>query len=157
GEDHTVTGDIVSVQLADGRTAELHRLALRDGCPCVDCRHPVSGQRLFESFAVVPDAQIASVSFSEGALAVEWADGHRSTSDADWLAAEADAAVRGRPARPATLWGSELDPARLTEPFLEVTRSPQALGRWLALVAEFGFGVLTAAPAEDDTVARVAE
>ena len=74
-----MSGDIVAVQLADGRTAELHRLALRDGCPCAECRHPASGQRLFESLAVVPQARIASVSFPDGALQVEWADGHLST------------------------------------------------------------------------------
>jgi gamma-butyrobetaine dioxygenase len=148
-----VSGDVVTVQLADGRTAELHRLALRDGCPCPECRHPVSGQRLFESFAVVPEARIASVSFSGDLLEIDWADGHRSQFGPDWLAA----AVDGRPARPITLWGSELDPASLTEPFREVARSPEALRRWLGRVAEFGFGVLTGAPLEDDTVARVAE
>ena len=78
-----MSGDIVAVQLADGRTAELHRLALRDGCPCAECRHPVSGQRLFESFAVVPDAQIASFTFADGALEVAWADGHRSSFGED--------------------------------------------------------------------------
>ena len=152
-----MSGDIVAVQLADGLTAELHRLALRDGCPCAECRHPVSGQRLFESFAVVPDAQIASFTFADGALEIAWADGHRSSFGEDWLRAEADAAVRGRPARAVKLWGSELAAALVTAAFREAERSPEALRRWLGLVAEYGFGVLTGAPTVDGTVASVAE
>jgi gamma-butyrobetaine dioxygenase len=149
--------EIVAVQLADGRTAELHRLVLRDGCPCAECRHPVSGQRLFESYAVVPDARIESFSFADGALEVEWADGHRSTFAEEWLEAEADAAADGRPARADVLWGSELDPALVTATFREVEQSDDALRRWLGLVAAYGFGVLKSAPTVDGTVASVAE
>jgi gamma-butyrobetaine dioxygenase len=102
---------------------------------------------------IVPEAQIASLSFSGGTLEVEWGDGHRSVYGPDWLFA----AVDGRPARPTTLWGSELDTAFVIEPFVEAARRPETLRRWLGRVAEIGFGVLTGAPVEEQTVARVAE
>ena len=82
-----VTEDTIAVKFADGRVGELHRLALRDACGCADCRHPVSGQRLFESTEVVPEATVASARFEDGTLAVHWDDGHVSVFGADWLEA----------------------------------------------------------------------
>ena len=57
-------GDVVRVVLADGTRVALHVLALRDGCPCAECRHPVSGQRLFESSRVLPDLRASAVAVS---------------------------------------------------------------------------------------------
>ena len=54
--DVALLGGVVRVALADGRTCEFHPFALRDGCPCAHCRHPVSGQRLFESAATLRGA-----------------------------------------------------------------------------------------------------
>lgn len=153
-----VAGDVVTVRLGDGRTAGLHRLALRDGCPCPSCRHGLSGQRLFESRELVPGARIDSVGVEGGTLVVRWADGHRSEFGEAWLAAEVDAAERRhRPGRTVSPWGAELDPALLTEPYEEVAGSRETLRSWLGRVAEFGFGVLTGAPTVDGSVAGVAE
>lgn len=66
---------------------ELHPLALRDACPCPECRHPVSGQRLFESIDVLPGARAVSASVVDGGLEVVWEDGHRSTFPPDWFRA----------------------------------------------------------------------
>jgi alpha-ketoglutarate-dependent taurine dioxygenase len=148
-----VDGDLVRVHLADGRELDLHRLALRDGCSCVFCRHPVSGQRLYESRDVVPGARVAGATLSEGTLHVTWADGHESSYDGDWLAA----ATRPRPERTATLWGSELTESIPGESYANVVESRDALRRVLAAVAEYGFARITAAPVEDGGVTEVAE
>jgi gamma-butyrobetaine dioxygenase len=153
-----LAGELVRVQLADGRSADLHRLALRDGCPCADCRHPQSGQRLFETPEVVPFAQPVSVTLEDGLLAILWADGHRSLYDGPWLAAEIEAvAVGGRPRRTPTLWGSELASSLPSARYEEVIADRAALRRWLAWIAELGFAVLTGAPVDEGTVASVAE
>jgi gamma-butyrobetaine dioxygenase len=153
-----LAGDVVRVRLADGRGADLHRFALRDGCPCADCRHPLSGQRLFETPDVVPSARPLSVSLEDGRLAVDWADGHRSLYEAPWLAGEVEAVALGeRPRRAPTLWGSELAARLPIESYEDVIADRAALQRWLARIAELGFAVLTGAPLEDGTVANVAE
>ncbi|HYA08000.1 MAG TPA: DUF971 domain-containing protein, partial [Gaiellaceae bacterium] len=78
-------GDVVRVELADGTRAALHVLALRDGCPCPECRHPISGQRLFESSRVLPAAAPAEAHLSEkGSLELDWSDGHRSSFSFAW-------------------------------------------------------------------------
>lgn len=146
------------VSFGDGRIVDLHRLVLRDGCPCESCRHPVSGQRLFESRDVVPQARVAAAAFEAGALLVEWDDGHRSSFDDGWLGAEAEALVRGgRPPRAITLWAAELTPHLPAARYTDVVAERAALRHWLAAIAEYGFGLLTGAPVEDGTVASVAE
>jgi gamma-butyrobetaine dioxygenase len=152
-----VSPETVAVQFPDGRIGELHRLALRDGCPCSDCRHPVSGQRLFESTAIVPEARIVSAHFDGGALEVEWDDGHLSVFPGEWLEAEALAAAGGRPRRPVALWGSELQSRIPAFPYSVVSDVGSERRRFLAAVAELGFAVLSEVPCEDGEVARVAE
>jgi gamma-butyrobetaine dioxygenase len=152
-----VSGDTVTVHLADGRLGQLHHHALRDACPCPECRHPVSGQRLFESWAVVPTARIAAARTEADGLVVEWEDGHESLYPEEWLAAEAEALSLGRPRRALRLWGSELSGSIPTVRHELVTSNAAELRRFLAAVAELGFAVLHGAPREDGEVARVAE
>ena len=144
-----VDDEVLHVELEDGRAADLHVRALRDGCPCAECRHPVSGQRLFETLAVVPEAQVVDVSVDGALLRVEWADGHVSTFDESWLAPDPVAA----PAP--VLWGSELEVP--SERYDQVVADPSAKRRWLSAVAEYGFCRLRGAPVADGAVAQVAE
>jgi gamma-butyrobetaine dioxygenase len=118
----------------------------------------VSGQRLFESTAVVPGASIASASLAGDGLTVEWADGHTSLFPHTWIETEAQAATLGsRPRRDLTHWGSELQGSIPAWSHAAVTSDTGELRAFLAAVAELGFGVLTGAPQEDGEVARVAE
>jgi gamma-butyrobetaine dioxygenase len=143
--------DVVRLSLGDGREVEVHALALRDACPCAGCRTE-SGQRLFETHAVVPWARLASVAVDDGELEVEWADGHRSTFGREWLEAYAAGPA---PVRRTTEWGAELAPP--AERYDEVVADPAALRRWLAAIADYGFALLRGAPLADGTVAAVAE
>ena len=89
------------MRFEDGLAGRFHALALRDQCPCPGCRHPVSGQRIFETAEVLPGARILRAHLHDGSLAVDWADGHTSAFPAEWLAAESSAAAAGRrPRRP---------------------------------------------------------
>jgi gamma-butyrobetaine dioxygenase len=151
------SGDTLTVRLADGRLAELHPFALRDACPCSECRHPVSGQRLFESTAVVPGARIASARAEARGLAVEWADGHASLYPDGWLEAEAAASRGGRPRRALTLWGAELQESIPSATYAAVASDTGELRGFLAAIAELGFAVVRDAPRDDGEVARVAE
>jgi gamma-butyrobetaine dioxygenase len=146
-------GDVVRVELGDGRAAELHALALRDLCPCAECRQPGSGQRLFETKDVVPGSQVATAALEDGALVVEWRDGHRSRFDERHLR---EANGDDGPRSP-TPWGAELAASLPVFRYSEVVLSSAALRRWLAAIAEHGFAVLAGAPVEPNTVAGIAE
>jgi gamma-butyrobetaine dioxygenase len=153
-----VRNDAVELELEHGAVAELHRFALRDACPCAQCRHPTSGQRLFESRLVVPEAQLARAVANAGGLVVTWQDGHRSDYPADWLEQEVAAAQTAlRPLRARTLWDAQLDLAGRRERFQDVFGDDAVRQRWLASIEEFGFAVLSGAPLAEGTVASVAE
>jgi Taurine catabolism dioxygenase TauD, TfdA family/Gamma-butyrobetaine hydroxylase-like, N-terminal len=137
---------------------QLHPLALRDACTCASCQHPVSGHRLFETRDVVPGARVESVAVSGNTLAIDSADGHRSTFARGWLEPEIEAGGRGaRPLREFKLWGSELAETLPAAAYRDVLKRGAALRRLLAAVAEYGFALLSGAPVEDGAVATVAE
>lgn len=118
---------------------ELHPLALRDACPCPQCRHPVSGQRLFESADVLPLAEIADASFDPTkGLEVLWADGHRSVFSLDWF-------------RPQPLYAERRWDATLSVP--EHDWDGELLP-FLRDVAELGFALMHGVPDVESLVGR---
>ncbi|HTX24075.1 MAG TPA: trimethyllysine dioxygenase [Steroidobacteraceae bacterium] len=61
---------------------------LRDHCPCAQCLHPETRQRLSDTLAIAPDIGPRAMSLQEDGriLALEWPDGHASRFDARFLA-----------------------------------------------------------------------
>ena len=142
--------DVVRIELADGTPLARHVLALRDGCPCLECRHPVSGQRLFESARVLRRVRAAEVcAEADGSLAVEWDDGHRSVFPASSFGEEPSRAIR--------LWDSSLADDGLTAyRWANIAQSGEARRAWLEHAAVLGFSLLRGVPVEPGYVERVA-
>jgi gamma-butyrobetaine dioxygenase len=152
-----IAGDVVVLDLDDGRVVHTHRLALRDSCPCPDCRHPLSGQRLFDSPAI-RDVRPEAARIDDGALIVNWRDGHRSVYGSDWIEREAAAVDdHGYPPRRVALWGAELAKGLPRAEYGAVVSDPAARRAWLDDVARLGFAILKGVPTDDGTVASVAE
>ncbi|MBV8256546.1 MAG: TauD/TfdA family dioxygenase [Actinobacteria bacterium] len=144
-----LTEDVVRVELPDGTLVERHALALRDGCPCAECRHPVSGQRLFESSRVLPNARIAGVAVSEeGRLVVDWADGHRSSFAAEWFDPDEERLLQP--------WDASLEGALPWHAWADVVAEPSARAAWLRDAARLGFSLLHGVPVEEGEVETVA-
>ena len=138
----------VRVEFADGSAAVLNGLALRDGCPCAACRHPVSGQRLFESGNVLRGLRTTGASATEdGALTVEWSDGHRGVFPADWFAAPEPRRIRR--------WDASLGEALPEHEWEAVVDEPDARAAWLRDVAVLGFALLHGVPIEPGFVEEV--
>jgi gamma-butyrobetaine dioxygenase len=139
----------VSVEFADGRAAALNVLALRDGCPCGACRHPVSGQRLFESGHVLRGLRATGASATaDGALRVEWSDGHRGVFPAGWF-------VQPEPRR-IVRWDASLGEALPEHEWAAVVDDPEGRAAWLRDVAVLGFALLHGVPVEPGSVEHVA-
>ena len=132
-----------------GAALGLHPFALRDACPCPECRHPTSGQRLFESHEVVRRASIASTERDGTALVVHWLDGHVSVYPA------ASPEGRGRP--DPIRWGAELAARFPTWQHGDVVASDASRHGWLADIAAYGVALLRGVPCTEGAVADVAE
>ena len=128
-----------------------HPLWLRDNCPCAECRHE-SGQRLLDTRSISDDLTVTSVS-DNGAVHVEFSDGHAASFDPAWLEANAGP----QPPRNQRLWGAELQSELPVARHDDVAGTEAALREWLSDVDELGFAILTGCGTEPGTVTRVAE
>jgi gamma-butyrobetaine dioxygenase len=128
---------------ADGAPARrLIPFWLRENCPCPECAHPGGGQRIVDITELPDDVRPAAVAVDDGALAVEWSDGHRSRYPlAGLLALDVDDDLP-----PAELWDAA---TVLPGPFAaDVLGSDSAqLRACLESVHRFGLALVNGAPA----------
>ena len=144
----TLDDGVVRVELADGSVVARHVLALRDGCPCEACRHPVSGQRLFESSRVLPGLRGTSAHVTDdGSLAVEWSDGHSGVFPPEWFGGPEPTAIRR--------WDASLAVALPEHDWAAIVDDPGARAAWLRDVAVLGFALLHGVPTEPGFVEQV--
>ena len=72
GGSRSMTGTVVhgtrhvTIVWDDGRRAEFPSFWLRDNCPCVECLHPQTGERVLDTFGLDPDVRPSSLAESTG-------------------------------------------------------------------------------------------
>ena len=74
--------DQVSLEWND---AKFSALWLRDNCPCDECVHPQTGERVLDTFALDPGVEPVAVEAGADVLSVDWSDGHHSEYRMAWL------------------------------------------------------------------------
>ena len=151
-DDRTVT-----IEWNDGTSSRFHFIWLRDNCACPECRHPEAWQRLLDN--VVMNLAVAPTEITFGdRLEITWDDGHKSSMSAGWLRAnrygrEARAERREEP----ILWTGAIaaDPPTIS---LDVIDSgDDGLRRWLTLIRDYGFVLVTGVPTRVGAVVELAE
>jgi alpha-ketoglutarate-dependent taurine dioxygenase/DUF971 family protein len=76
----------VSVELDDdGQRSAFPAFWLRDNCPCGECVHPQTRERVLDTFSLDPDVEPVAVKASGDFLSIDWSDGHRSEYPMAWL------------------------------------------------------------------------
>ncbi|NKB67312.1 MAG: DUF971 domain-containing protein [Candidatus Latescibacteria bacterium] len=150
-----LNADLV-IRWEDGLKGRYHPLWLRDNCPCVQCRHPGSGQRLLET-ATIPAAThpAAYRPETDGDLAVDWQpEGHQSRYPAALLRAYAQEAAA--PEYVPIAWEGSFDTA-LVEMAYDDLGQDKALHRWLTNLPVYGFALLRQCPLQEGLVEEVAQ
>jgi gamma-butyrobetaine dioxygenase len=147
-----VDGDVLRARLSDGRRLALHALQLRDSCPCGECRHAGTGQRLLETRTIPLDLALEEAELRDGGSGVEirWSDGHRGTFEPTLLEK-----LTGEGEEP-RLWGAELSAALPAATYDAIRQDETRFADWLAAVSELGFALLRGVPAESGKVCEVA-
>ncbi|MCA3869501.1 MAG: DUF971 domain-containing protein, partial [Burkholderia sp.] len=86
----TIGDGAVDVEWSDTRRSPFHFDWLRDNCTCAACVHTVTREQVFEIADARDDLSALTVHVeTDGALHVEWNDGHRSAWSPGWLRAHA--------------------------------------------------------------------
>ncbi|KAK9476009.1 hypothetical protein V1514DRAFT_338211 [Lipomyces japonicus] len=76
----------IYVPWTEGVTSSFHNVWLRDSCQCEHCLHPITKQRLLDTFAIPENVRPASVEPVEQGLKIIWFnDDHESFYPWDWL------------------------------------------------------------------------
>jgi trimethyllysine dioxygenase len=85
----TLQGGAIELRWSDAQPAlSLSLNWLRDHCPCAQCLHPETRQRLSDTFAIAPDLAARTVALEEDGrvLAIRWQpDGHASRFEVPFL------------------------------------------------------------------------
>ncbi len=147
----------LTIHWADGGRSRWPAIWLRDQCRCGKCRHP-SGQRLFEIGDLPLHPEIAAVAQGDGAVRLDWRDGHASEFDIAWLAAhDLSEEARAARARQPRLWGKEIGNKLPEGDWPTIARDPAAELRWLEAYHAYGFGLLRNVPVQPGQVAAVGD
>lgn len=174
----------VTLQLPSGKTS-FHHIWLRDHCKCETHFHPVTKQRLQNTFdipeSVCPEHAILAPAPSgdDINLKIVWNhDDHQSTYPVSWLVAHAYNPPLQNTGYPdvdstlvRTLWDpSQFAPASASEPlslstlpcvdYNEVMANDQAVAQWTKLIYQFGFCIVKNTPvsgkATESLIKRIA-
>jgi len=147
----------LTLKWADGTSSDFHYIWLRDNCACAECKHPDAWERLLDNVELDLDVRPKVVSFDDF-LKITWEDGHETSMSADWLRNHR----YGKQFREARhnnpqLWTADIanDPPSIS--LSEIDADDTGLRRWLTMVRDFGFTIVTDVPTRVGAVVELAE
>ena len=127
-------------------------LYLRDHCSCSQCRHPLTKQRLVNTFALPEDINGIEMNRKDGGLEILWShESHRSFFDWAWLYRHAhphksaSKDVCGRAQRIA-FFDSSIKNSPPTVEYKQVMESDDGVRCWTSKVQEHGFCYVDGCP-----------
>ncbi|KAG1750200.1 Trimethyllysine dioxygenase, partial [Suillus lakei] len=154
----------VSILWSPQRWSRFHHIWLRDHCRCPDCFHPITKQRLLNTFEIPADIKPIHVQGSVDGLEVVWpgtsTKSHSSVYPWAWLQANTyDPALQTTPNRCRTrkvLWGSKIEKSPPSVTYSEVMED-KGLYKWLTNVETFGFCFVSGVPATPEATEELCE
>jgi len=139
----------LAITFADGHRGDFHHLWLRDNCPCTDCLHPQTHERVLDTFSLDPDIAPVTAEVLDDALAIDWPDGHRTVISLDWLGARcacSDCRLAAAPVPPRT-WDAAIADDLPELRFADVVADDVGLAEFVEMVWTTGFAVVRDVPA----------
>ncbi|KAI9473729.1 MAG: trimethyllysine dioxygenase [Benjaminiella poitrasii] len=131
---------------------------LRDHCRCKQCYHPITRQRLINTFSIPRDIQPAAIDSTENGLVVTWPDGHRSTYAWDWLYTHSYSPVL-RTSEPLAnkkpkLWDAELKSTPVD--YEAVMQTNEGLRQWIDQLETYGIAFVEGVPTTIEDTEKLA-
>ncbi|KAF2145126.1 uncharacterized protein K452DRAFT_316235 [Aplosporella prunicola CBS 121167] len=135
-------------------------ILLRDHCKCPECVHPVTKQRLLDTFALPANLSIESCVDEGKSVRVNFSDGHVSEYSYNALTRlnyrshrTHDREGEYRP----TLWGSSIADSPPTISYKDVMQRPKGLKSWIHLLRRFGFAYVDGCPVTPEATQELLE
>ncbi|KAK9374651.1 uncharacterized protein V1513DRAFT_445559 [Lipomyces chichibuensis] len=157
---HQVSFDNKKVYIPwdEGVTSSYHNVWLRDSCQCASCFHPITKQRLVDTFTIPTSVHPESAEALDAALKITWQnDGHESFYPWDWLhlhsyqpVLEKDLSFRK------VLWSC--DEVQNNPPVVEfssVMSSDAGVAEWTSKIKLYGFCFVDGVPVNPDDTEKL--
>ncbi|KAF8633092.1 hypothetical protein AX15_001509 [Amanita polypyramis BW_CC] len=126
-----------------------HNIWLRDHCRCTHCFHPITKQRLINTFEIPSDITPTDVTAVADGLQVAWPDSHISVYPWSWLRDNSyDPPLRAVTHDEKILWGSKIEQSPPSVTYEEaMAKDDKGLFKWLSYIDKFGFCFISGVPA----------
>ncbi|KZT56972.1 Trimethyllysine dioxygenase [Calocera cornea HHB12733] len=142
----------VNPQCATRLTLVSHHIWLRDHCRCPECFHPVTKQRMLDTFSIPRDIKPRTVEATKHNLRITWSSGESThTSEYPWSWLKDNAYDPQSPSEPdwqkPYIWNNYSfrgHPPQMR--FEDVMSSETAVHQWLAKIKKFGFCFVRGVP-----------
>ncbi|OBZ87965.1 Trimethyllysine dioxygenase [Choanephora cucurbitarum] len=140
------------------KTSLFSHFWLRDHCRCKECYHPVTRQRLVDTFSIPRDIKPTAVDSTEEGLSVTWADGHQSAYAWDWLHTHSYSPIL-RTSEPLAykrpkLWDAQLQLALIDHE--AVMKTDDGLKQWLDQLETYGISFIEGCPTTVEATEKLA-
>ncbi|KAK7203332.1 hypothetical protein BZA70DRAFT_283437 [Myxozyma melibiosi] len=139
----------VYVPWSKGVTSTYHNIWLRDSCQCSACFHPVTKQRLLNTFAIPEDIKPENAEPSDSGLNIKWDnDGHQSFYPWDWLHLHSYQPILEKTQTyHRFLWGrNEIVENPPVVEYADVMASDAGVAEWTSKVKMYGFCFVEGTP-----------
>ncbi|KAF8462996.1 hypothetical protein BDZ91DRAFT_661610 [Kalaharituber pfeilii] len=152
----------VLVPWEEGKTSSFHNIWLRDHCQCEQCRHPITKQRLVDTFSIPANIQALEVDAQEKGLKILWKnDKHESFYPYEWLHLHSYNPRLQKYLSPQfKFWGSEIHEKPPEVTYDEVMESDKGVAKWTSKIYTYGFcfvdGVPVSPEATQQLIQRIA-
>ncbi|RDB28690.1 Trimethyllysine dioxygenase [Hypsizygus marmoreus] len=147
----------------DTRTwSRFHNIWLRDHCRCPKCFHPVTKQRLLNTFEIPPDIKPVRIESKPQGLEVSWpsTEPHISLYPWSWLQRNSyDPVIKKTETVPEKiLWGAKIEQSPPSVTYEEaMAGDDKGLFKWLTNIEKFGFSFIQGVPPTPEATQKLTE
>ncbi|MBL4740282.1 MAG: TauD/TfdA family dioxygenase [Sneathiella sp.] len=143
---------------SDGQVSHFHALWLRDNCPCPECLHPQTRERVLDIMDVPQDLMMpTTIKIEAQNLAITWQDGHLSEFNASWLKDHcySEHALQSRKEK-LNFWNEDIARSIPEIDYDAIMQEDSGLLQWLDMMVEYGFAIVRNTPTIHGEVCKLA-
>ena len=138
----------IQVSWTEKLTSAFHNIWLRDHCHCEQCLHPLTKQRLINTFEIPSDIKPTVIEPSKEGLTIHWNhQTHTSFYEWSWLHRHSYNPRLQKTFLPSKqLWNSDIQRVLPVVEYNAVMKSDDGVAEWTAKIEKYGFCFVNGVP-----------
>lgn len=159
----SASGRQVTINWNTNIQSKFHNIWLRDHCRCPECFHPITKQRLMNTFDISPDVEPLRAEPKMGGLELTWqsSEPHVSFYPWTWLQNNSyDPPINSIPPSITKKieWGAKVAQYPPTITYMEaMNQDDRGLFKWLTNIDQFGFSFVSGVPPTPEATEKLVE